>query len=595
MEWKEQPKAFKIYLCSMLAIVFLLGTSIVVLVFEQLRYQSAVDTREKSIKLAAELRQSSNDLTRLVRTYIITGNPLYKHQFQAVVEIRDGLRTRPKNYSLAYWDVNGAAPDISESKHDTSGDGISIIELIQRAGFTEIELQNLKLSKEKSDLLVAVENKAIDLFEENVPTDPKKREKALEMLADDFFISTKAEIMRPIIETEQMVFDRTQSTVNIAKNRLMLVIGSLCLLSILLIIFIFKIGVQLRKIIGCSIPELEGHLHELGKGNFLTPIIVKGNSRESVISWIARTQRKLAELNLAHFKAIVESSDDAIISKNSHGIIASWNRGAEKIFGYSEEEIIGQSMTLIIPSERSHEEAEILNKISSGQIVDHFVTQRKHKNGQLIDLSVSISPIYNSEGQVIGASKIARDISAAVAAEAEIKRLAFYDSLTGLANRRLLQERLGQLLLSAKRDKFPIALMYIDLDDFKLLNDTQGHEAGDHLLKAVSNRLIESVRDSDTVCRFGGDEFLIMLSGRNQIFSSDAWVKKIGKKIRERLSYPYDLGAEPYICTSSIGAYIYKGEKLSSDEIINKADQAMYIAKKKKNAFYLVSGNYAYG
>lgn len=196
MEWKEQPKAFKIYLCSMLAIVFLLGTSIVVLVFEQLRYQSAVDTREKSIKLAAELRQSSNDLTRLVRTYIITGNPLYKHQFQAVVEIRDGLRTRPKNYSLAYWDVNGAAPDISESKHDTSGDGISIIELMQRAGFTEIELQNLKLSKEKSDLLVAVENKAIDLFEENVPTDPKKREKALEMLADDFFISTKAEIMQ---------------------------------------------------------------------------------------------------------------------------------------------------------------------------------------------------------------------------------------------------------------------------------------------------------------------------------------------------------------------------------------------------------------
>lgn len=582
MKWKDQPKTFHFYLYLMLTIVFILGTGLIFLVLQQLSYQNAVEARERSVKLAAELRQSSNDLARLARTYIITGNSLYKEQFYAAVEIRDGLRPRPENYNLAYWDTNRTAKDFHNLDKRSRDEAVSIIELIKKAGVTEAELNKLKDSKKKSDLLVLVEEKAIKLVD-GTPTDRNKREMALSMLADENFISTKAQIMQSIVESEKMIFERTERAVDTARKRLILVIGSLYFFGCVLILLIFKVGKQLRRIIGCPIQELEVHLQALARGNFLTPIAIKNTDSDSIISWIAKSQKELAKLNLEHFKAIVDFSDDAIISKDTKGIIASWNKGAERIFGYSEEEIIGRSMITIIPNDRLHEEEEILSKISRGERVDHFVTQRKHKDGHNIDLSVSISPISNSDGEVIGASKIARDISEILAAQAEIKRLAFYDVLTGLANRRLMEEKLSQLLLDAKRDKFPVAVLFIDLDDFKIINDTRGHDTGDLLLKSVAKRLQDSVRGNDIVCRYGGDEFLILLSGRNNLFSSDAWVKQITDKIRTCLMLPYEIGLPAFHCTLSIGVFIHKGEQLSSAEIIQKADQAMYIAKRNKN------------
>lgn len=308
---------------------------------------------------------------------------------------------------------------------------------------------------------------------------------------------------------------------------------------------------------------------------------------DSVIGWLSKMQKKLAQLNLEHFKAIIDSSDDAIISKNTQGIIASWNNGAEKIFGYTAEEMIGQPMTTVIPVDRGHEEPEFLGRIASGKSVDHFVTQRLHKDGSLIDVSVTLSPIRDSDGKVIGASKIARDISATVAAEAEIKRLAFFDSLTGLANRRLLHDRLDQVYLRAKRDGISFAALYIDLDNFKQLNDAHGHEAGDRLLKNVALRLMDCIRQSDTASRFGGDEFLIILPGtKNRRYSSDNWPAAIVKKIHRELMKPYDLGFGFYQCTLSIGVYVYDGDAVDAEDVIRMADQAMYSAKRSGKSSY---------
>lgn len=586
-QWQGQPKSFRLYLYAMLAIVAILCASFFVLVFEQQRYQDAVENREESIRLASELRQSSNDLARLVRTYVITGDSLYKEQFRAVVEIRDGVRPRPENYSLAYWDIHGVDTNLEHIPDSGAGEKVSLIDLMRRVGITSEELSNLERSKKLSDALVVVENRAIELVEEDIPTSPQKRDQALSMLADDYFISMKAQIMESIVVTEQMIIQRTQKAVDKAKKRLLFVISSLFVSGGLLIFMIFKVGQQLSLIIGCSIEELQSTIHELGKGDFLTPIKVQAELGDSVIGWLSKMQKKLAQLNLEHFKAIIDSSDDAIISKNIQGIIASWNNGAEKIFGYTAEEMIGQPMTTVIPVDRGHEEPEFLGRIASGKSVDHFVTQRLHKDGSLIDVSVTLSPIRDSDGKVIGASKIARDISATVAVEAEIKRLAFFDSLTGLANRRLLHDRLDQVYLRAKRDGISFAALYIDLDNFKQLNDAHGHEAGDRLLKNVALRLMDCIRQSDTASRFGGDEFLIILPGtKNRRYSSDNWPAAIVKKIHRELMKPYDLGFGFYQCTLSIGVYVYDGDAVDAEDVIRMADQAMYSAKRSGKSSY---------
>ncbi|SNY53339.1 PAS domain S-box-containing protein/diguanylate cyclase (GGDEF) domain-containing protein [Arsukibacterium tuosuense] len=589
--WRDQPSTFKLYLYSMLVIVFLLGLSFIVLVYEQLRYEAAIENREQSIRLAAELRQSSNDLARLVRTYIITGNPLYKEQFRAVVEIRDGIRPRPKNYSLAYWDLKALDTDQFGSSTTETGEAISLLDLMHQAGITDAELANLQLSKQKSDMLVTVENKAISLVEEDTPTNPLKREQALAMLADNYFTSMKSEIMRPIIATEQMIIERTQRAVNLANQRLIFVTVCLFVLGGLLLLLIIKIGQQLKRIIGCSVRELQNRIHELGKGNFLTPIHVTDTNSESVLGWLAKTQRKLAELNMEHFKSIIESSDDAIISKNMQSIVASWNLGAEKIFGYTAEEMIGQSMTIIIPPNRLHEEPAILKRIANGEKVDHFETQRLHKNGTLIDISVTISPISNQHGKVIGASKIARDITKAKTAEAEIRRLAFFDSLTGLANRRLLLDRLNQLYATAVRDKLMFAVIFLDLDNFKSLNDSKGHQAGDVLLKQTAERLVSCIRESDTAARFGGDEFVVVLQGpKVQSNPNNEWLNTVLSKIITELGTPYQFGNDYHFCTPSIGVSVFKGQQYTAEQLIKQADHAMYQAKSVGKNCYKVFG-----
>lgn len=136
------------------------------------------------------------------------------------------------------------------------------------------------------------------------------------------------------------------------------------------------------------------------------------------------TKRVDTNLVAARLAAIVESSDDAIVSKDLNGVITSWNHGAEKIFGYTAEEAVGRSITMLIPEERLDEEPGILRRIRNGERIDHYETVRKHKDGRLIDISLSVSPILGSDGRVVGASKIARDITQRKRAQTEIEKLA---------------------------------------------------------------------------------------------------------------------------------------------------------------------------
>jgi len=587
----KRSTPFTVYFRAMLGILGLLVLSFVVLAYEQENYEVALNSRAESIRYAEELRQSSNDLTRLMRTYIITGNPIYKDQFETVIAIREGRQPRPSNYSLAYWDFKAMESNQPSRRRgsvlEPMGETIPLLVLMRRAGLTDAELDKLRPSKATSDELVAIEQKARAMVEGSEPVPPAQRLQALSLLSDERFLTLKAEVMRPIMEMEQMVQVRTQKAVTAAHARLTTAIGALFVLGALLVLLIHKVRTQLRQILGASVPELQEVLVTLGGGNFLKPIAVAPQNADSVLGWIAQMQRRLAELDLTHFKAIVDSSDDAIVSKTKDGIVASWNRGAEHIFGYTAQEMIGQPIKKIIPKDRLHEEDDILACISRGEKVDHFQTQRQHREGHLIDISASISPIYNDKGEVIGASKIARDITKEKAAEAKIYELAFRDALTGLANRRLFQDRLKQTLLRATREQGAFAVLFLDLDNFKSLNDTHGHEAGDDLLKEAARRLTACVRASDTVARLGGDEFVIILHAPvDRGPATLDWVQVVASKVIASLGQPYHLGDILHVCTVSIGAVAYTGQTCTVSDLMKQADQAMYQAKAAgKNAY----------
>jgi diguanylate cyclase (GGDEF)-like protein len=176
--------------------------------------------------------------------------------------------------------------------------------------------------------------------------------------------------------------------------------------------------------------------------------------------------------------------------------------------------------------------------------------------------------------------------------EAEIRTLAFYDSLTGLANRHLFTDRLSQAAAKSSRSQSYVALLYIDLDNFKELNDTSGHAEGDRLLKMVADRLATNLREGDTVARFGGDEFVVLLEDLGVDYApAAANAMMSANKIRNALNLPYKLlgvTSSAWHCSASIGIAVFVGQSESMDTILDKADKALYQAKKNgKNTICL--------
>jgi diguanylate cyclase (GGDEF)-like protein/PAS domain S-box-containing protein len=261
------------------------------------------------------------------------------------------------------------------------------------------------------------------------------------------------------------------------------------------------------------------------------------------------------------------------------------NQSAVNMLGYlNKTSLINTHPSELSPEfqpdgEDSFAKAERMMNIAQTNGFHRFEWIHKRADGSTFTAEVTLSAITLQGRAVIYC--VWRDITERKAAADEINNLAFYDPLTGLANRRLLMDRLKQALASSARTGKKGALLYLDFDHFKTLNDTQGHHMGDLLLKQVGGRLISCVREEDTVARFGGDEFVVMLENLSeQSFDAENMAEAIGIKILKALAQSYQLGTLEYSKTVSMGVTLFNGHDQKAEELLKQADIAMYQSKK---------------
>ncbi|WP_319239337.1 EAL domain-containing protein [uncultured Propionivibrio sp.] len=295
------------------------------------------------------------------------------------------------------------------------------------------------------------------------------------------------------------------------------------------------------------------------------------------------SERKETEVALAesekHFRALYQASQDFIfINRLSDGVFLEVNPLFIEASGYRADEIIGRAAIELDVW------ADLLDRQRFYDALRHegkchgLETRLRRKNGELVWWYLSASIVeLNGEACIYS---VARDITERKLAEARINELAFYDPLTRLPNRTLLLDRLRQALIGSSRSGQYGALLLIDLDNFKTLNDTLGHDTGDRLLQQVAQRLLRSVRAEDTVARFGGDEFVIILSGLSSIESDAATqVERIGEKIVAAFAQTFYLQDTACQSAPSIGANLFLGQQVDIDTVLKQADIAMYRAK----------------
>lgn len=300
------------------------------------------------------------------------------------------------------------------------------------------------------------------------------------------------------------------------------------------------------------------------------------------------TERKEVEEVHSRLAAIVESSDDAIISKTLDGIIQSWNAGAEKLYGYSANEVIRRPIDILTPEDRPDEMAQILEKISRGERIEQFETIRVRKDGVRVDVSLTVSPVRDASGRIVGASAIARDITERKAYTAALTHRAFHDPLTDLPNRTLFYDRLHQAILAARRTKTTLALLFLDLDRFKEVNDRLGHHNGDLVLKQVGPRLQSALRESDVLARLGGDEFAVVLPNTDRDGAT-----LTARKILDSFEPPFILEGLRFNVMTSIGIALFPLHGEEASTMMRCADAAMYAAKQggHRSAFYTSEHN----
>lgn len=296
----------------------------------------------------------------------------------------------------------------------------------------------------------------------------------------------------------------------------------------------------------------------------------------------ARTASELERLNddliIQEQASLLDKTNDAIVIYDMNLMVKYWNKGAEALYGWSSGEIVNHPIHKLLHQDQNTLKKALKVLLEKGEWKGD-VTER-HKRGNKLIIESHWTLMRDVSGKPKSIFSINSDITMRTNAEEEVRKLAFYDSLTSLPNRRLLLDRIEQALSFARRKAQFGAVVFIDLDNFKQLNDTLGHDKGDILLQEVAKRLKKCVRDHDTVARLGGDEFVILVEDLSvELEQAKSYVEAIGQKVLQALNNTFDFDGYLHTSTPSMGVAIFSQHTNSVDEVLKQADIAMYQSK----------------
>ena len=365
-------------------------------------------------------------------------------------------------------------------------------------------------------------------------------------------------------------------------------------------------GIELlreAKALDCRVPmilltgqgdkETDIEATKAGAADYLVKGVLDSSLLERAIRYAIAHGRTLETLRESEnrFRSVVETANDAIILMSHCGEIMSWNRSAQSIFGYAEEEILRQPVSVLFPASYSQhlsQNSDCDPLITSGLL--HPGSRAAEltgikQDGNEFPLEISLSSWETAEG--VFYSGIIRDITERKSFEEQLTHQALHDPLTKLGNRVLFRDRVGHAVDRTARKHAPIAVLFLDLDNFKSVNDSLGHAAGDELLVSVTERLQACLRISDTPARFGGDEFAVLLEDLEHPDQASF----IAERIRNVMSVPFSIAGTEVFIGSSIGIAVTMDGRETPEELLRNADVAMYMSKSNGKDRYTVFEN----
>ena len=292
----------------------------------------------------------------------------------------------------------------------------------------------------------------------------------------------------------------------------------------------------------------------------------------------AEIERQDYDRHIREQASLLNKAQDAIIVQNLDYLIQFWNKGAEKLYGWTESEALGKSIIdLIYPNSDEYMKGQ--KKLLEKGVWSQEISQI-HKDGRGLYAEVHLTLVKDENGQPNSVMCINTDITERRAATDKVQYMAFYDVLTGLPNRQLIQDRMQHALAASARSNKYGALIFIDIDNFKTINDTQGHAIGDILLKNIAKRLLDNTRECDSVARLGGDEFIILLEELTHDSAEAAVQSKVfAEKLIHLFKESFEIDGKHYQSTPSIGISLFKGDKQKASDLLKQSDLAMYQAK----------------
>jgi len=330
-----------------------------------------------------------------------------------------------------------------------------------------------------------------------------------------------------------------------------------------------------------GISNLEVNYHKKNGENIWVEVSAsyRGSSPYFISVWVDITERKRIEQDLKLQARLLNAATDSIIVHDLNGNIVYANEAAYKMRGYSHSELVKMKINqLIAPRQRWIFTEQVPTLLEKGTL--EFEADNVCKDGSMIPMEIHSRIIESEAGKLV--ISVARNIIERRKADEELVRIATHDPLTNLPNRALLDDRISVIMNQATRSKKKFAVMMLDLDRFKYVNDHLGHAVGDKLLQAVGQRLVETLRKGDTVARFGGDEFLVVLPEVDTAKNAGA----IADKILKAFAKPFMVEENRISITTSIGIAVYSDDGEDAETLIKKADDSMYRAKEKGRDTY---------